>query len=270
MQDNNKMCLRIHYCGYEECSPGHSFGPAVRTHYLMHFITKGKGIYRIGEKEIPLEKGQAFLINPREVTYYKADVDQPWSYTWIAFDGIEADRLLSQYGLVGDEHICRFRLEGGTQEKLEQIAEIFLRTDYSKEELLGYFYLIFSKVIRKHSKGLIRCDRDYFDQADQYIRHNYCYPIQVADVAREVGIDRTYLYRIFKEQTHQSPKQYLTAYRVGAAKDMLMNTNMSVTEIGLSCGFPDSSAFSAGFERMEGMSPLGYRKTLQEAEHGRD
>ena len=36
------------YCGYSECERLHSFGPAVRPNYILHYIVKGKGIYQVG------------------------------------------------------------------------------------------------------------------------------------------------------------------------------------------------------------------------------
>lgn len=42
--------LVLKFCGHSTTAPLHSFGPAVRPHYLIHFILKGKGIFRVGEK----------------------------------------------------------------------------------------------------------------------------------------------------------------------------------------------------------------------------
>ena len=36
------------FCGYSECGPLHSFGPAVRPNYILHYIIKGKGVYQVG------------------------------------------------------------------------------------------------------------------------------------------------------------------------------------------------------------------------------
>ena len=38
--------LSVYFCGQEDCGPGHSFGPAMRPHYLLHVISRGKGIYQ--------------------------------------------------------------------------------------------------------------------------------------------------------------------------------------------------------------------------------
>ena len=43
-ESQTRIALRLYYSGSESCAPGHFFGPAVRTHYLIHFIRSGKGM----------------------------------------------------------------------------------------------------------------------------------------------------------------------------------------------------------------------------------
>lgn len=65
---------------------GHSFGPAVREYFLLHYVVRGKGIFRRGKREYTLQAGEIFVIRPGEVTYYEADMRDPWEYMWAGFD----------------------------------------------------------------------------------------------------------------------------------------------------------------------------------------
>jgi len=91
--------MQIFYCGYQKCQPGHAFGPAVRGQYLLHFIVSGKGSYTVGDRTFELHEGQAFLIRPGDLTFYKADETEPWEYMWVAFDGIDAPELVQELQL---------------------------------------------------------------------------------------------------------------------------------------------------------------------------
>lgn len=82
--------------GMEECIPGHFFGPAIRDHYLLHYILDGEGTFEVGGFSYRLRKGQWFLICPQVITYYQADVVNPWSYCWFGFNGALAETLLKQ------------------------------------------------------------------------------------------------------------------------------------------------------------------------------
>ncbi|MDD3206360.1 MAG: AraC family transcriptional regulator [Lachnospiraceae bacterium] len=261
-----KKEITIYYCGHEECASGHFFGPAIRPHYLMHFILKGKGHYRVNGKKLFVQTGEAFLIQPEEITYYKADEEEPWEYVWMAFDGARAEQILQKCHIQGDKLVCTWRGSGKTEEYIRTMGERFESGEYSQNELLGFFYLIMAAVEKNQRNTHIDAnegyDRSYLKKALSYIRHNYSYDIRVSDIAKYVGIERTYLYKIFMKYQQVSPKQYLTDYRIRAAKDMLTNTRLRVTEIGLSCGFHDSSVFCKNFIKIEHKTPLQYRKNI--------
>lgn len=88
--------LTLYFCGSEHCTPGHSYGPAVRPHYLLHVILQGHGRYQYKGETYALQAGDAFLISPAEVTYYQADEVHPWSYAWVGFDGQAVPEILSR------------------------------------------------------------------------------------------------------------------------------------------------------------------------------
>ena len=57
-------------CGWENCCPGHSYGPAVRTYWLLHYVTCGYGKVQKGETVFPVAPGSLFIIQPEEVVYF--------------------------------------------------------------------------------------------------------------------------------------------------------------------------------------------------------
>ena len=63
----------IYTCGYENCEPGHSYGPLLRNGYMVHYILSGKGVYQCRGRTFHLGEGEAFLICPGELIYYLAD-----------------------------------------------------------------------------------------------------------------------------------------------------------------------------------------------------
>lgn len=95
-----------------------------------------------------------------------------------------------------------------------------------------------------------------------YMKNNYGYNIRIQDIAAAIGIDRTYLYRLFMEQQKISPKQYLLQLRIHIASDMLSSSDYSITEIAYSCGFKDAAAFSNQFKKMTGYTPRKFREYL--------
>ena len=45
-ETRHQAYLTVYFCGSENCPPRHAYGPAVRPHYLLHVILKGRGIYQ--------------------------------------------------------------------------------------------------------------------------------------------------------------------------------------------------------------------------------
>ena len=54
--------LYLCFCGYEACQPFHSYGPAVRPNYVIHYIISGKGTFTIGNRTYRLTAGQGFFL----------------------------------------------------------------------------------------------------------------------------------------------------------------------------------------------------------------
>ncbi len=259
-----KRPVNVNYCGREKCKSGHFFGPAIRPHYLIHFILNGKGSYLVGKKTYQVKKGEAFLILPNEITYYEADKDDPWEYAWVAFDGEEADDLLHSAGFSENNLVCSIHNLEACGLYLEKMEERFQNSGYHEYELIGLFYLLYATIVKSETDTRRAPEMIYLDKALAYIRQNYSYDINVTDIARYIGIDRTYLFKIFKKYKNTPVKSYLLEYRILKAKDMIHNTGYNMTEIALSCGFNDLPSFCRVFRQMEGTTPTGYRNQVLE------
>ena len=81
--------------------------------------------------------------------------------------------------------------------------------------------------------------------------------VSLADAA---GLSAKYLCRIFSQLTGKSPVEYLNEYRIERACAMLSDTELSILDIGYSCGFNDQSYFIKTFKKQKGMTPGAYRK----------
>ena len=57
------------FCGFAECEPLHSYGPAARPNYIMQNEMKSKAIYQVGETKEQQKEGQAFRIEPETLTF---------------------------------------------------------------------------------------------------------------------------------------------------------------------------------------------------------
>jgi len=249
--------LNVEHCGYEQCSSGHSFGPAVRTHYLIHFVCSGRGIFTRGGTTYALSAGEGFLIVPGDTTYYRADDADPWEYYWIGFSGVEAELILKNLGLSAAQPI--FRCDLSAVEYLRRCCE---PPAIPGRELMltGNACLFFAAVA--DSMGYAEADSpssNCVGMAMRFIHDNYSHDITVENIARHVGVSRSHLFRTFKEANGISVQRYLLEYRLKTAARMLKDPSHNISEVSYSCGFTDPNHFARAFKSFYGVSPSQFR-----------
>ncbi len=81
-------------------------------------------------------------------------------------------------------------------------------------------------------------------------------------MADHVGLSAEYFTKLFKKETGQSIKEYITLMKVEAAKNMLAHSNISVGMVALELGYSNFSHFSQVFRKYENETPSEYRARL--------
>lgn len=264
--DHENTDLYLSHCGMQQCNPGHTFGNIVRPEFHLHFILDGQGYFEINHKKYTLNRGQMFVIPPNISDYmYQADMQKPWYYAWIAFNGTKAAYYMEQ-ARFDDNHVIR-NTNIAPEEFTELIYEM-LKTNQltaaNKLDRVGYLFQIMAMLIESDNTGVTPPMYDYttdtyISHALQYIQFNYNRNLQVKDIAEYVGINRSYFSSIFKQKMQLSPKEYLQQFRLEKAKSLLAGTSMSIADIALQVGYKDPFIFSKLFKKLEGISPRRYR-----------
>lgn len=93
-----------------------------------------------------------------------------------------------------------------------------------------------------------------------HLEAHHAEPLNMAAVAKQLGMSRFQFAHLFREQVGQSPYQYLITRRITHASALLRRGHRSVTEAALSVGFQDLGRFSRSFRRQLGCSPREYRR----------
>ena len=101
---------------------------------------------------------------------------------------------------------------------------------------------------------------EYIQKAETFIKTNVHKKISVSDVAKYIGIDRSYLTRLFNEYKKTSPQNYIISLKMNTAALYLKNTNASVTETAQSVGYYDTHIFNKTFKKQFGVSPTTWRQ----------
>ena len=254
------------FCGYAKCNPLHSFGPAVRPNYIIHYILEGKGIYQVGEQKYELSQNQGFLIEPETLTFYQATLD----ISLIGFGGARARQMLHDIGLNSSQLIFQCTYGNDLKQIILDMLKHTQSTTSNIYYLQGKLYEFFSVLSRDaaiETAPAISQESNYILEAISFIRNNYSRGVSVADVAAHLNINRSYLYTLFKNTLDISPKNFLTNFRISRAREQLILTDYSVEYIAHSCGYHDTRVFSIAFKSIIGFTPREYRKRNRTETH---
>ena len=93
-----------------------------------------------------------------------------------------------------------------------------------------------------------------------YIKQNRNQDITSQDICKHLFCSRSVLSAQFNKETQKTIREYITELRIADAKQLLKDTNLSITEISYLVGFGNSNYFSQIFKKQVSLSPIQYRK----------
>ncbi len=251
--------VRLEQCDQADCSSGYSFGPYIRDFYLLHFVTNGTGTFHISNQSYTLKAGDLFFIPPGILTFYQADTDTPWSYTWIGMRGTILPKVFNDAGLSKKNPILKY-----SDRLLDALNNVYLHSNtdgFDSLSTAGCLYLFLDELTKcgTSTGNVLTVQQTYIDAAVKYIDQNIYNSISVSALSDMLGIDRSYFCSIFKMSMGVSPQQYIINLKMQKAKLFLETTNVDIKYIADSLGYKDLYAFSHTFKRIHGISPKEWR-----------
>lgn len=256
--------IRILDCGYHETIQGHYSSQAVVDHYVLHCVVSGKGIYQIHGRTYHLDAGDCFLLIPNVPILYQSDVLDPWVYYWIGFEGMDARQLMKLCNMDSSSPTLRFEPVGELVSIIKPLISLNAASISDTYTALGQFYLLCSKLMQRNRKIKPLSSKEYYvKQAISLIQDSYYKDISVQEISNTIGLDRTYLYRVFKEINGITIQQYITSLRLKRACHFLISSSLSFSEIAYYCGYSSEQYFSMAFKKHMGIAPSAYRKSRE-------
>lgn len=270
--------LFIVLLGEERCLPEHNYGPICRDSHIFHFVISGKGTYKIGNKKYELHENQGFLIPQHALIQYTADKEEPWHYCWIQLKGNGARKYFNDLSLSENNPIYHARPENDIYPQFLKILSHAQKINQYENNYYDLYGMIFQfmHTLQKYnadppSSSPISIQQQYIQQAEYYLTEHYhqC-DLTISEVAESIGLNRSYLSRIFKEKLKQSPQDYLIYLRMMHAKKLLINSMLPINIIARSVGYDNIFNFSKMYKKIHGVSPKKHQKTSPDNDQPKD
>lgn len=181
---------------------------------------------------------------------------------------IKVEKLTVGYILFGQYKLFGENSDLSSYAKREEIDEKALASYYEKLTVLtqkqvdAICNILQSCVLTiLLSQAILLKEDELAERIKEYIENNLDKSLTVEEICGEFFIGRQKLYAIFSENFNSSVKSYILDRKINKAKELLVSTDLTVTEIAEKTGFVDYNNFIQRFKKFTGKSPLKYRKS---------
>lgn len=257
---------------------GQSFQIPVHWHDELEIIYVKSGFLTVnisGENYIG-KPGDAFVVSPGNLHFMGSQTGTVDYFTflfplkYIAFrsDDMLDDKLIEP--LNSGHLMISPEIKDTVKEQCEQLAGVYAaEIDESESKITGqirkkiillqFIHELWKKgfIVENDTTGRNTVEKEMVS----YIQQNYTGKILLREFGEQFHLSEKYISRYFKEHFHITLSQYVTYLRLEHAKQMLQETDISVTEVAMQSGYQNISYFIRSFKKTYGVSPLKYRKS---------
>ena len=245
-------------------------------HSLMHthactelfYVVGGMGQFKVAEKLIPVSPDDLVIVNPN-VEHTEVSLNaSPLEYIVLGVEGMEfaADEN-------GDRRYSAFNFHSGREDILPYLRGMLREIEQKSagyevvcQDLLEVLvvklmrHTDFSLTVTPAQQSSKECA-----EARRYIDSNFKENISLDQLAELTHVNKYYLVHSFSKEYGVSPINYLIGRRIEESRYLLADTNHSLSQISHMLGFSSPSYFSQSFRKLEGISPMEYRKRQRAA-----
>lgn len=247
------------YAFFDDMIPNWRMPPGVVHDHIMVLVVRGKLLYTINQSQVTAEEGDLVYIPKGTYRGSENIGGEPHQKYSVLFNHTfsEGTVPLFDQGCFVKVKVRNFdyikkRFIGLHQEVLEAKPFYQLLCGGVVQELAG----IASREIEAGEISPMKWK--LARKLQHYIMKNYRKPIHVKELADLIQRSPNYTITLFKEATGQTPVKYLQQLRIAEARNLLRNTDMTVTEIADYLGFYDTSYFYRTFKKATSLSPSDY------------
>ena len=260
---------RLLYASHTQYSQ--DWNSSLHTHGCaeVFFITGGHGRFRTQQGDIPVTIRDVVIVNANVPLTEVSQLESPLEYTVLGVEGLGA--------LAGAEGYTMLHLHTGWEElvlclrlMLQEAAGALPGHEAVCQNLLE---VVVIRLGRQRDIALSgetagpRSSREC-DLVRRYIDNHFKENLTLDQLAEMAHINKYHLAHTFQREFRTSPISYLITRRIQESRFLLRETDHSISQIAQILGFSSLSYFSQSFRRLEGISPLEYRRRHHKKDGG--
>lgn len=268
MTNNSSEKVSNDYISLNACGRQHlftkrrgSYRPYGRKDYHILYIAEGKCTVTENGEKTEAPKGSVIVYLPNQPQEYSFNPDDGSVSYYIHFTGSGCEQLMRDTAL-NQKNIFYI----GKSHTLEELINTLIneykqKLKFSNHRINGILLEIISLIGRKNAYMMSGGNdtNKRFEIVCEYIHNNFSANLTMKELATMCNLSESRFSHLFTEIFGKSPKQYIMNVRMENAKELLLDSDMSILEIGSAVGFDDQNYFSRIFKKHCGMSPNEFR-----------
>lgn len=242
----------------------------------LAYILSGKGRYLVDGKEFDVEAGDLVICNPGvKHTHVVTNLKEPTIEFISGFTDFHFKNMPPNSIILKDGSYILHTSSELKQEISKHCYAMIAEKEGNKQgryfmfktHLMQMLLLVIREITEVESCEQKGCNFETYNKnyavnrIINYLNENYEQKISLEQIAHNMYLSPVYISKIFKEETGESPINYLIKIRLEKAREILLDENSgSIKSIANLVGYEDVYHFSKLFKKYYGMSPLYYKK----------
>lgn len=250
------------------------------------YVSRGIGHFKIDNSIYTLNKGQAIVVNSRELHSGYTTDNNSCDYNAFVFDIKFLENIIDD--LCTENYIKPILLK---QKRIENLLSgkdalemqcleiirnlIMAYTErkphyelFIKSQLYSLLFLLYSNNAvsdcKANNTNKPNVNLETIKEVLKYIDHNFSDRISIDTIAEIANLSKFHFIRVFKATTAMNPTEYINMIRINEAEKCFQTTSMNITEVASFCGFNNLSYFIKIFKNYKKITPYKYKKIYTE------
>ena len=245
--------------------------PHAHNYTELFYIIGGNGQFQIDDEQFPVQAHQLVIVNPNIIHTERSYEAHPLEYIVLGIEGLEISTSESNEG-----RYCIYTFSGSNK-VLNCMQSILLEMQGRELEhqmvCQAYMDILVVQLMRNTSTSMTHVSGSSPTNRQcaairRYIDNHYKEQLTLDLLASEANVNKYYLAHAYKQTYGISPINYMIARRIQEGKRLLVETDLSLSQISGILGFSSASYFSQSFRKAEGISPVEYRKANVQKQSG--
>ncbi|MBD2867157.1 helix-turn-helix domain-containing protein [Paenibacillus arenilitoris] len=251
--------LSVQFLGINYCDPDYRNVRKLSKITVIGYVLSGQGRVQAGTKAYTAREGDVFILPAGSYHEVASDSrhDEQWSYIWLNISGNWMLKMLEAYQLLPHTVISHRELEPLFKEAIEGAqAKPIEQMNSELPIIVMQINVALFEALRKKGESLTPTVYAIKQGLDNAILH----PFDSVQLSAQIGISRKQMNRLFKKEVGTTIYHYVLSKKIESAKLMLLNTQLSVSDIGFKLGYVDPHYFSNLFHSKTGVRPSVFRR----------